>query len=222
MLDKIKDVNDKFLKANLIAFILSNKKINKNTKNILYNYLLESIDSLKNSYYYYTTSFNIKNYFNSNDTDNNISSSLLSTQDFINYTININYNIKYKYIIPNIIKKYNLKQSSENTKKLKEIINTQNENLTIEVESENGKKIKLHKKELLEEKIIKKNYKEILKFYIGNVDPTNNLNHYPMCFNYIKLNNNTLTFHILSEEDLNYHPHFILTKYKLNRILNNK
>jgi hypothetical protein len=222
VLEKLNSIKDKFLRANLLSFILSNKKINKNTKEILYEQLLMAIDDLKSSYYYYTTSFNIKNYFNSNDTDNNISPSLLSTQDFINYTININYNIKYKYIIPEIIKKYNLENNTENSKKLKELINSQNNDLEINVKTKTGEKIVLLKKELTDKKIIKKNYKEVLKFYLNNLIPTNNIYHYPMCFNYVKLDNNNITFHILSEEDLNEHQHYILSKYKLNRILNGK
>lgn len=217
MIEKIQNLDNKLIQAQIFSYLIGNKKVSKILKSSYIKHFTKIFNELPSYYNYYHYSIDFKNFFNSGDESNNIIPNFVSTSNFIDYNVTLNYTIKNKHLVESILNSYNILQDENNFKIMKKILSGKIENFEFFTNDDNG--IIISNSDLEGKDIAKKNFKEQISFSLPNAKCCIDIQTYPLVFTHITTSNSVLTFDIFSEEDISQVEHFTLSKSKINKFL---
>ncbi len=220
IIDKIKNLDNKLLQAQILAYLINNKKVSKILKSKYIKYFSELFAELPTYYHNYQYSIDMKTYFNSEDSTNNIIPNFVSTANYIDYSVVLNYTIKNKHLVDTILESYNIELTDINFKNMKKVLSGKFDSfefITLE-----GDEVIITSDELNGKDITQKNFKESLNFTLPNTIVGLDVQTYPLVFTYISTNKSTIDFNIFSEEDILTTQHHTIPKMKINKYLQNR
>ncbi len=220
IIDKIKNLDNKLLQAQILAYLINNKKVSKILKSKYIKYFSELFAELPTYYHNYQYSIDMKTYFNSEDSTNNIIPNFVSTANYIDYSVVLNHTIKNKHLVDTILESYNIELTDINFKNMKKVLSGKFDSfefITLE-----GDEVIITSDELNGKDITQKNFKESLNFTLPNTIVGLDVQTYPLVFTYISTNKSTIDFNIFSEEDILTTQHHTIPKMKINKYLQNR
>ena len=217
MIKKIEKLDNKILQAQMLAYLINNKKVSKILKSTYIKHFTKLFAELPKYYHSYQYEIDMKTYFNTEDTTNNIIPNFVSSTNYIDYSITLNYTIKNKHLVESILDSYGIGFSEDNFKNMKKVLSGKID--SFEFITEYGDVI-VTTEELEDKDITQKNFKENLTFSLPNSTAGMDIQTYPLVFTYVTTDNSTVKFNIFSEENILDTEHFTLPKLKINKFLN--
>lgn len=218
MMNKIQKLDNKLIQAQILAYLIGNKKVSKILKSTYIKHFTKLFDELPKYYKAYQYEVDIKKFFNGSDESNNIIPNFISTNNYIDYSVTLNYTIKNKHLVESILSSYNIEISDDNFKFMKKILSGKVVDFEFSTMDEN--KVVICSSELEDKDISKKCFKEELCFSLPNSKIGCDIQTYPLVFTHITTNNSTLQFNIFAEEDISKIEHYTIPKLKINKFLN--
>jgi len=218
MINKINALDNKILQAQMLAYLINNKKVSKILKSTYIKHFTKLFEELPKYYHSYQYEVDMKTYFNDEETSNNIIPNFVTSTDYINYSITLNYTIKNKHLVETILESYNIPFSEINFKNMKKVLSGKLNSFEFKTTYGN---VVVNTDELADKDITQKSFKENLLFNLPNSTAGSIIQTYPLVFTYITTENSTIKFNIFSEENINETEHFTLPKLKINKYLNN-
>ena len=119
MMNKIQKLDNKLIQAQILAYLIGNKKVSKILKSTYIKHFTKLFDELPKYYKAYQYEVDIKKFFNGSDESNNIIPNFISTNNYIDYSVTLNYTIKNKHLVESILSSYNIEISDDNFKFMK-------------------------------------------------------------------------------------------------------
>lgn len=220
MLDKIQELDNKLLQAQMLAYLINNKKVSKILKSGYIKHFTKIFEELPNYYYSYQYEIDMKSFFNTDTSSNNITPNFITSNNYIEYSAVLNYTMKNKHMIETVLETFGIDETEENFKIMKKLMNGKIEEFTFVNEYE--QEMTLRGEDLADLDNNRKNFKDQLTFTLPNASITHDINTYPLVFTYVTAKNNSLQFSIFSEEDIKSTKHYTLPKIRINRFLNNQ
>lgn len=217
MINKIQKLDNKLIQAQILAYLIGNKKVSKIFKSTYIRYFTKLFEELPEYYNSYQYEIDIKTFFNGSDESNNIVPNFVSTNNYIDYSVTLNYTIKNKQLVESILRAYSIAVDEENFKIMKKILSGKIENY--EFSTEIGDEVIVSSDELDNRDISKKCFKEQITFTLPNSKCGSDIQTYPLVFTHITTNNSTIQFNIFTEEDINSVEHYTLPKSKISKFL---
>lgn len=218
MMNKIQKLDNKLIQAQILAYLIGNKKVSKILKSTYIKHFTKLFEELPNYYNSYQYEIDIKTFFNDGDESNNIVPNFVSTSNYIDYSVTLNYTIKNKHLVESILRAYNITVDEDNFKVMKKILSGKIDNF--EFNTEDGGDVIISTSELEDKDISKKCFKEQIAFSLPNSRSGLDIQTYPLVFTHITTNNSTIQFNIFTEENINEVEHYTLPKSKINKFLN--
>ena len=220
LIEKIKKLDNKLIQAQILAYLINNKKVSKILKSKYITLFNELFEELPKYYHNYQYSIDMKSYFNSEESTNNIIPNFISTANYIDYSVVLNHTIKNKHLVDTILDSYNIQLNELNFKNMKKVLSGKFE--SFEFETLDGNAVIITSDELNSMDITQKNFKESLNFTLPNSIVGVEVQTYPMVFTYIFTTKSTIHFNIFSEEDILTTQHHTIPKLKINKYLQNR
>jgi hypothetical protein len=218
MIKKIQSLDNKLLQAQMLAYLINNKKVSKILKSTYIKHFTKIMEELPAYYHSYQYEIDMKSFFNDEETSNNIIPNFVSSTNYIDYSITLNYTMKNKHLVEDILSSYQIPITDNNFKNMKKVLSGKID--SYEFETETNDYVIVATNELEGKDITKKNFKESLEFTLPNSKVGSNIQTYPLVFTYVTTNNSSIQFNIFSEEDILSTQHFTLPKFKINKYLN--
>lgn len=219
MIKKIQSLDNKLLQAQMLAYLINNKKVSKILKSTYIKHFTKIMEELPHYYHSYQYEIDMKNYFNSEEESNNIIPNFISSNNYIDYSVTLNYTIKNKHLVDSILEAYNIQIDNEdNFKNMKKVLSGKIN--SYEFETEDGNEVIVTADELEGMDITKKAFKESLNFSLPNSKVGSDIQIYPIVFTYVTTKNSSIQFNIFSEEDISNIQHFTLPKFRITKFLN--
>lgn len=218
MMNKIQKLDNKLIQAQILAYLIGNKKVSKILKSTYIKHFTKLFDELPRYYNSYQYEIDIKTFFNSYDETNNIVPNFISTNNYIDYNVTLNYTIKNKHLVESILNAYNIPIEDNNFKTMKKVLSGKID--SFEFETDDYNEVIVSTDELAGKDISKKCFKEQLSFSLPNSKCGMDIQTYPLVFTHITTNNSVIQFNIFTEEDINKVEHYTLPKTKINKFLN--
>lgn len=220
IIEKIKNLDNKLLQAQILAYLINNKKVSKILKSKYIKYFTELFAELPTYYHNYQYSIDMKTYFNSEESTNNIIPNFVSTSNYIDYSVVLNHTIKNKHLVDTILESYNIELTDINFKNMKKVLSGKFN--SFEFVTLDGDEVIITTDELNGKDITQKNFKESLNFTLPNTIVGIDVQTYPLVFTYISTNKSTIHFNIFSEEDILTTQHHTIPKLKINKYLQSR
>jgi len=220
IIDKIKNLDNKLLQAQILAYLINNKKVSKILKSKYIKYFSELFEELPSYYHNYQYSIDMKTYFNSEDNTNNVIPNFVSTTNYIDYSVVLNYTVKNKHLVDTILESYNIALTDTNFKNMKKVLSGKFDEF--EFITNDDHEVIVTTDELSGKDITQKNFKKNLHFTLPNSVVGIDVQTYPLVFTYISTDKSTINFNIFSEEDILTTQHHTIPKLKINKYLQNR
>lgn len=217
MMNKIQNLDNKLIQAQILAYLIGNKKVSKILKSTYIKHFTKLFEELPKYYNSYQYEIDLKTFFNDPEESNNIIPNFISTSNYIDYNVTLNYTIKNKHLVESILKAYNIPIEDENFKTMKKVLSGKIDNF--EFETEDNYEVIVSTDELEGRDISKKCFKEQISFSLPNSRSGSDIQTYPLVFTHITTNNSIIYFNIFTEEDINEVEHYTLPKTKINKFL---
>jgi len=218
MIKKIQGLDNKLLQAQMLAYLINNKKVSKILKSTYIKHFTKIMEELPEYYHSYQYEIDMKTYFNEEETSNNIVPNFVSSTNYIDYSITLNYTIKNKHLVESILESYQIPFEDLNFKNMKKVLSGKID--SYEFETEWNDNVIVTTEELEGKDITKKSFKESLEFTLPNSTVGTNIQTYPLVFTYVTTKNSSIQFNIFSEEDILSTQHYTLPKFRINKFLN--
>jgi hypothetical protein len=219
MIKKIESLDNKLIQAQMLAYLINNKKVSKILKSTYIKHFTKIMEELPNYYHSYQYEVDMKNYFNDEETSNNIVPNFVSSTNYIDYSVTLNYTIKNKHLVESILTAYQIPTDIEdNFKNMKKVLSGKID--SYEFETEWGDNVIVTTEELEGRDVTKKAFKESLTFSLPNSKAGVDIQTYPLVFTYVTTKNSSIQFNIFSEEDILSTQHYTLPKFRINKFLN--
>ena len=216
-MNKIQSLDNKLIQAQILAYLIGNKKVSKILKSTYIKHFTKLFEELPDYYNSYQYEIDIKTFFNNDEETNNIIPNFVSTNNYIDYNVTLNYTIKNKHLVESILKAYNIPYDMDNFKNMKKVLSGKIDNF--EFETKDNFEVIVSTDELEGKDISKKCFKEQLSFSLPNSKSGVDIQTYPLVFTYITTKNSSIQFNIFTEEDINEVEHYTLPKTKINKFL---
>jgi predicted double-glycine peptidase len=220
IIDKIKNLDNKLLQAQILAYLINNKKVSKILKSKYIKYFTELFEELPSYYHNYQYSIDMKTYFNSEESTNNVIPNFVSTTNYIDYSVVLNYTVKNKHLVDTILESYNITLNETNFKNMKKVLSGKFNEFEFKTMDENN--VIVTTEELSGKDITQKSFKENLNFTLPNSIVGFEVQAYPLVFTYISTDKSTINFNIFSEEDILTTQHYTIPKLKINKYLQSR
>lgn len=217
MIKKIQTLDNKLLQAQMLAYLIGNKKVSKILKSNYIKHFTKIFEELPLYYNSYVYSIDLKNFFNNEDESNNIVPNFITTSNYIDYSVVLNFTIKNKHLVESILDSYNISVNDINFKLMKKILSGKLN--SHEFINEDKNEVIISSDDLEDRDISKKFIKEQISFTLPNTKCCNDIQTYPFVFTHITTSNSILNFHIFSEEDITKTEHYTLPKLKIGKWL---
>lgn len=217
MINKIKKLDNKLIQAQILAYLIGNKKVSKILKSTYIKHFTKLFKELPKYYNSYQYKIDLKSFYNNVEESNNIVPNFISTNNYIDYSVTLNYTIKNKHLVESILRAYNIPVEDFNFKTMKKVLSGKINNY--EFETEDCNEVIVTTKELEGKDISKKCFKEQISFSLPNSKSSVDMQTYPLVFTHITTNNSVLCFNIFTEENINKVEHYTLPKSKINKFL---
>lgn len=218
MINKIHSLDNKLLQAQILAYLIGNKKVSKILKSTYIKHFTKIFEELPEYYYSYQYEIDMKTFFNDEEQTNNIIPNFISTNNYIDYNVTLNYTIKNKHLVDSILTAYNILPNEINFKNMKKVLSGKLGKY--EFLTEDDEPVIIDTNELEDMDISKKNFKDQIMFTLPNAKVCIDIQTYPVVFTYITTKNTSIYFNIFSEEDISEIEHFTIPKSKINKFLN--
>lgn len=218
MMNKIQNLDNKLIQAQILAYLIGNKKVSKILKSTYIRQFNKIFDELPNYYIHYQYEIDMKTFFNDDEESNNVIPNFISTNNYIDYNVTLNYTIKNKHLVESILTSYNIPVNDDNFKNMKKVLSGKLNNYEFLTEDED--EVIISTDELDGRDISKKAFKDQITFSLPNSKIGSDIQIYPLVFTYIVAKNSTIQFNIFTEENINNATHFTLPKSKINKFLN--
>ncbi len=218
MINKIQNLDNKLIQAQILAYLIGNKKVSKILKSTYIRQFNKIFDELPNYYIHYQYEIDMKTFFNDDEESNNVIPNFISTNNYIDYNVTLNYTIKNKHLVESILTSYNIPVNDDNFKNMKKVLSGKINNYEFLTEDED--EVIISTDELDGRDISKKAFKDQITFSLPNSKIGSDIQIYPLVFTYIVAKNSTIQFNIFTEENINNATHFTLPKSKINKFLN--
>ncbi len=218
MINKIQNLDNKLIQAQILAYLIGNKKVSKILKSTYIRQFNKIFDELPNYYIHYQYEIDMKTFFNDDEESNNVIPNFISTNNYIDYNVTLNYTIKNKHLVESILSSYNIPVNDDNFKNMKKVLSGKINNYEFLTEDED--EVIISTDELDGRDISKKAFKDQITFSLPNSKIGSDIQIYPLVFTYIVAKNSTIQFNIFTEENINNATHFTLPKSKINKFLN--
>ena len=218
MINKIQNLDNKLIQAQILAYLIGNKKVSKILKSTYIRHFKKIFDELPNYYIHYQYEIDMKTFFNDDEESNNVIPNFISTNNYIDYNVTLNYTIKNKHLVESILTSYNIPVNDDNFKNMKKVLSGKLNNYEFLTEDED--EVIISTDELDGRDISKKAFKDQITFSLPNSKIGSDIQIYPLVFTYIVAKNSTIQFNIFTEENINNATHFTLPKSKINKFLN--
>lgn len=217
MMNKIQNLDNRLIQAQILAYLIGNKKVSKILKSSYIKLFTTLFAELPNYYNTYQYEIDLKSFFNNQDESNNIIPNFVSTNNYIDYNVMLNYTVKNKHMVETILKAYNISLDDDNFKTMKKVLSGKlNES---EFGTNDDYMVIVSTEELEGKDISKKCFKEQISFSLPNSSSGLDIRTYPLVFTHITTNNSSLCFNIFTEEDISMVEHFTVPKTKINKFL---
>jgi len=217
MIKKIEKLDNKLLQAQILAYLINNKKVSKILKSTYIKHFTKLFAELPKYYNSYQYEIDMKAFYNGEESSNNIIPNFISSANYIDYSITLNYTLKNKHMVESILESYNIPYSEINFKNMKKVLSGKFDSMEFETEYGN---VIVSTDELEGKDITQKNFKEQLNFTLPNSVAGVDIQTYPLVFTYVTTDNSTVKFNIFSEENILDTEHFTIPKLKINKFLN--
>ncbi len=218
MINKIQNLDNKLIQAQILAYLIGNKKVSKILKSTYIRQFNKIFDELPNYYIHYQYEIDMKTFFNDDEESNNVIPNFISTNNYIDYNVTLNYTIKNKHLVESILSSYNIPVNDDNFKNMKKVLSGKINNYEFLTEDED--EVIISTNELDGRDISKKAFKDQITFSLPNSKIGSDIQIYPLVFTYIVAKNSTIQFNIFTEENINNATHYTLPKSKINKFLN--
>lgn len=218
MMNKIQNLDNKLIQAQILAYLIGNKKVSKILKSTYIRQFNKIFDELPNYYIHYQYEIDMKTFFNDDEESNNVIPNFISTNNYIDYNVTLNYTIKNKHLVESILTSYNIPVNDDNFKNMKKVLSGKLNNYEFLTEDED--EVIISTDELDGRDISKKAFKDQITFSLPNSKIGSDIQIYPLVFTYIVAKNSTIQFNIFTEENINNATHYTLPKSKINKFLN--
>lgn len=218
MINKIQNLDNKLIQAQILAYLIGNKKVSKILKSTYIRQFNKIFDELPNYYIHYQYEIDMKTFFNDDEESNNVIPNFISTNNYIDYNVTLNYTIKNKHLVESILTSYNIPVNDDNFKNMKKVLSGKINNYEFLTEDED--EVIISTNELDGRDISKKAFKDQITFSLPNSKIGSDIQIYPLVFTYIVAKNSTIQFNIFTEENINNATHYTLPKSKINKFLN--
>lgn len=218
MINKIQNLDNKLIQAQILAYLIGNKKVSKILKSTYIRQFNKIFDELPNYYIHYQYEIDMKTFFNDDEESNNVIPNFISTNNYIDYNVTLNYTIKNKHLVESILSSYNIPVNDDNFKNMKKVLSGKINNYEFLTEDED--EVIISTDELDGRDISKKAFKDQITFSLPNSKIGSDIQIYPLVFTYIVAKNSTIQFNIFTEENINNATHYTLPKSKINKFLN--
>lgn len=218
MINKIQNLDNKLIQAQILAYLIGNKKVSKILKSTYIRHFNKIFDELPNYYIHYQYEIDMKTFFNDDEESNNVIPNFISTNNYIDYNVTLNYTIKNKHLVESILTSYNIPVNDDNFKNMKKVLSGKINNYEFLTEDED--EVIISTDELDGRDISKKAFKDQITFSLPNSKIGVDIQIYPLVFTYIVAKNSTIQFNIFTEENINNATHYTLPKSKINKYLN--
>lgn len=218
MINKIQNLDNKLIQAQILAYLIGNKKVSKILKSTYIRQFNKIFDELPNYYIHYQYEIDMKTFFNDDEESNNVIPNFISTNNYIDYNVTLNYTIKNKHLVESILTSYNIPVNDDNFKNMKKVLSGKINNYEFLTEDED--EVIISTDELDGRDISKKAFKDQITFSLPNSKIGADIQIYPLVFTYIVAKNSTIQFNIFTEENINNATHYTLPKSKINKFLN--
>ncbi len=196
MLKKIQKLDNKLIQAQLLAYLINNKKVSKVLKSNYIKYFTKLFEELPKYYNSFQYEVDMKTFFNTDETSNNVIPNFISSTNYIDYTMTLNYTIKNKHLVETILESYNLPLTDIYFKNMKKLLSGKIN--IFEFVNEYGEHVIVNSSDLEGRDFTQKNFKEQLKFHLPNTIASNEIEKYPLVFTYVTSTNSTVKFNIFS------------------------
>lgn len=217
MMNKIQKLDNKLIQAQILAYLIGNKKVSKILKSTYIKYFTKLFAELPKYYNSYQYDIDLKSFYNNVEESNNIIPNFVSTTNYIDYNVTLNYTIKNKHLVESILRAYHIPFDDYNFKTMKKVLSGKINNF--EFINEDDDEVIVSTGELEGKDIAKKCFKEQISFSLPNSKSSVDIQTYPLVFTHITTNNSVLSFNIFTEEDINTVEHYTLPKTKINKFL---
>ena len=214
---KIQNLDNKLIQAQILAYLIGNKKVSKILKSTYIKHFTKLFKELPKYYDSYHYDIDLKSFFNNSEESNNIIPNFVSTSNYIDYNVTLNYTIKNKHLVESILKAYNIPLEDFNFKTMKKVLSGKIDNFEFKTMDYN--EVIVSTEELEGKDISKKCFKEQISFTLPNSKSGIDIQTYPLVFTHITTNNSILSFNIFTEENINKVEHYTLPKTKINKFL---
>lgn len=218
MINKIQNLDNKLIQAQILAYLIGNKKVSKILKSTYIRQFNKIFDELPNYYIHYQYEIDMKTFFNDDEESNNVIPNFISTNNYIDYNVTLNYTIKNKHLVESILSSYNIPVNDDNFKNMKKVLSGKINNYEFLTEDED--EVIISTDELDGRDISQKAFKDQITFSLPNSKIGSDIQIYPLVFTYIVAKNSTIQFNIFTEENINNATHYTLPKSKINKFLN--
>jgi hypothetical protein len=209
-------IDNLLLRAQILVYLINNKKISKIFKSYYIKYLNELITYFDDYYHSYNYTINAKSFFNNDESSNNIIPHFNITNDYSKFVLTLNFIYKNKFIIEKLLDTYKISYTEQNFKNIKKILNGKLQEHIFDTEFG---ELFINHEDLKNTDLIKKNNKKTINIELQNIKQSNSNNVYPLVFTYIQINGSDINFLIYSEEDIMKTPHFVFNKNKINKLV---
>lgn len=217
MMNKIQNLDNKLIQAQILAYLIGNKKVSKILKSTYIKHFTKLFEELPKYYQHYQYEIDMKTFFNGDEESNNIIPNFVSTSNYIDYSVTLNYTIKNKHLVESILTSYNIPVNDDNFKNMKKVLSGKIDNYEFETEDEEF--VIVSTDELEGRDISKKAFKDQISFSLPNSKSGLDIQTYPLVFTYITTKNSAIQFNIFTEENINEIMHYTLPKSKINKFL---
>jgi hypothetical protein len=217
MIEKIQNMDNKLIQAQILSYLIGNKKVSKILKSTYIKYFTKVFNELPQYYNTYQYEVDLKSFFNGLDETNNIIPNFVTTNNYMDYSVTLTFTIKNKHIVESILNAHNITINDENFKNMKKVLSGKIDNL--EFTTLDKFKVIISTEELEGKDISKKCFKEQLSFSLPNSKSGLDIQTYPLVFTHVTTSGSVLCFNIFSEEDITKVKHFTLPKSKISKFL---
>lgn len=219
MIKKIQKLENKLIQAQILAYLIGNKKVSKILKSTYIKHFTKLFEILPQYYNSYQYEIDMKTFFNDEGNSNNIIPNFITTSNYIDYNVTLNYTIKNKHLVDSILETYNIASDiDENFKNMKKILSGKID--SYEFETNDLENVIVSASDLEGREVSRKNFKDQITFSLPNSKSGLDIQTYPLVFTYITTKNSVIQFNIFTEEDIKETLHYTLPKSKINKFLN--
>lgn len=217
MINKIQKLDNRLIQAQILAYLIGNKKVSKILKSTYIKHFAKLFEELPYYYNSYQYDIDTKSFFNVDDETNNIVPNFVSTSNYIDYNITLNYTIKNKHLVESILSAYNIPNEGNNFKVMKKVLSGKINNF--EFDTTDDYQVIISTDELEGRDISRKSFKDQISFSLPNSKSSIDIRTYPLVFTHITTTNSVISFNIFTEEDITQIEHYTLPKTKINKFL---